>query len=142
MSYTKPDQTPFAANLTDHETVVLLDTGQAVAVRCECSVEPNTGNLAVAAAARVVNPDGSNWLDNAGQPCESGFSHCSNPAELTSLGGAAALQKLVSMAVLGESTAPLWQDPLHASTLQTASIRTNIASAAHAGPVTGLGALL
>jgi hypothetical protein len=142
MSYSKPDQTPFAANLTDHETVVTLDTGQNVAVRCEGSVEPNSGNPAVAAWARVVGADGVSLLDGAGAPILSAFTHCSNPTEMADLGGAAALQRLAVMAVLGESTAPLWQDPIHSSVLENASIRTNIASAAHAGPVTDLGAIL
>jgi hypothetical protein len=142
MPYTKPDQAPFAGNLADHETVVTLDTGEHVAVRCECSVEPNSGNPAVMAWARVVDTAGANLLDGCGCSITSGFSHCSNPTELAELGGAPALQRIAVLAVLGESTAPLWQDPIHASVLENASIRTNIASAAHAGPVTNLGALL
>lgn len=141
MSYTKPSQTTFT-QLQPNETVVTLDTGDNVAVRCESSVEPNSGNPAVAAWARVVDAVGADKLDGAGQPIQSSFSHCSNPTEMASVGGAAALQKVAVMAVLGESTAPLWQDPIHASVLQNASIRTNLASAAHAGPVTDLGALL
>jgi hypothetical protein len=142
MPYTKPDQTPFTANLTDHETVVTLDTGEYVAVRCEGSVEPNSGNPAVVASARVVGADGAASLDAAGKPIQSHFSHCSNPTELEAVGGACALQRIAVMAVLGESTAPLWQDPIHATVLENASIRTNLASAAHAGPVTDLATLL
>jgi hypothetical protein len=142
MSYTKPDQTPFAANLAADEFVVLLDTGQTVGVRCEGSVEPNSGNPAIAAFARQVDATGKTVLDAAGDPVTSSFSHCSNPTELADLGGASALQKIALMGVLGESTAPLWQDPIHASLLVNASIRTNIASAAHAGPVADLGNLL
>lgn len=142
MAYTKPDQTPFAAHLADHETVVTLDSGQNVAVRCEASVEANSGNPVVVAWARVVAADGTNFLDGAGSPIASTFSHCSNPTEMAGVGGATALQKLAVMAVLGESTAPLWQDPIHSTVLENASIRTNLASAAHAGPVTDLAALL
>lgn len=141
MPYTKPDQTPFTA-LQPNETVVTLDTGDNVAVRCESSVEPNSGNPAVAAFARAVDATGTDKLDGAGHPIKSAFSHCSNPTELASIGGASALQKLAMMAVLGESTTPLWQDPIHATVLENASIRTNITAAAHAGPVTNPGALL
>lgn len=141
MSYTKPSQAPFT-QLQPNETVVTLDSGDNVAVRCESSVEPNSGNPAVAAGARVVDATGADKLDGNGQPIHSSFSHCSNPTELAQVGGAAALQKLALLAVLGESTAPLWQDPIHASVLANASIRTNLAAAAHAGPVTDPGALL
>lgn len=142
MSYTKPDQTPFTANLVDHETVVTLDSGQAVAVRCECSVEPNSGNPAVSAFARAVDASGVSTMDGTGQPIATSFSHCSCPGEVDNLGGVGVLQKLAIMAVLGEPTSPLWQDPIHATVLQNASIRTNLTSAASAGPVTDLGALL
>jgi hypothetical protein len=142
MPYTKPDQTPFATHLQDHETVVTLDSGQHVAVRCESTVEPNSGNPAVAAWARAINDDGTDALDGTGSPIKSAFSHCSNPVELAQLGGASALQRVAVMAVLGEPTAPLWQDPIHATMLENASIRTNLASAAHAGPVTDLAALI
>ncbi|KZC23552.1 hypothetical protein RHOFW104T7_13195 [Rhodanobacter thiooxydans] len=141
MSYTKPDQAPFTV-LQPNETVVTLDTGDNVAVRCESSVEPNSGNPAVAAFARVVDTTGADKLDGAGQPIKSAFTHCSNPTEVENVGGASALQKLAMLAVLGESTAPLWQDPIHATVLENASIRTNITAAAHAGPVTDPGALL
>lgn len=142
MPYTKPIQTPFTANLAADEFVVTLDTGQSVAVHVIGSVEPTSGNPVCTAWARVVAADGTDALDAAGQPMKTGFAHTSNPTELISLGGAPALQKIMLMAVLGESTAPLWQDPIHASVLENASIRTNIASSAHAGPVSNLGALL
>jgi hypothetical protein len=141
MPYTKPNQATFTA-LQPNETVVTLDTGDNVAVRCESSVEPNSGNPAVTAWARVVDATGADKLDGLGEPIQSAFSHCSNPTELASVGGAPALQKLALLAVLGESTAPLWQDPIHASVLANASIRTNLTAAAHAGPVADPGALL
>jgi hypothetical protein len=141
MSYTKPVQTPFV-NLQPHEFVVTLDTAQNVAVRVESSVEPTSGNPVVSAWGRVVDATGIDKPDGVGQPIYTAFSHCSNPTEQSSVGGAAGLQKAALMAVLGESTAPLWTDPIHATMLQNASIRTNIASAASAGPVTLPGALL
>ena len=140
MPYTIPAQSLF--RLAAHELAVQLDTGEYVAVRVEGSVEPNSGNPVVSASARVVDATGSAVCDALGQPITSGFSHCSNPTELASLGGSEALQRLAGMAVLGESTAPLWADPIHSTVLENASIRTNIASAAHAGPVTNLAALL
>ena len=142
MSYTKPDQSPFAANLLPHEIVVTLDTSEHIAVCASCGVEPNTGNPTVAASARVVNADGSAYLDGAGKTVQVGFSHTSHPAELVEAGGMPALQRIAMMAVLGESTAPLYTDPIHAQSLSDWSIRTNLASAAHAGPVTDGWALL
>ena len=90
----------------------------------------------------MVNADGSSRIDAAGQEITSGFSHTSNPTELAALGGASVLQKLAVMAVLGEPTSPLWTDPIHASVLENASIRTNLASAAQAGPVTNLATII
>lgn len=133
MSYTKPDQTAFTL-LQPNEVVVTLDTGDHIAVRCESTVEPNSGNPAVAAWARVVDSVGADKLDGMGQSMCSSFSHCSNPTEVATIGGVPALQKLALLAVLGESTSPLWQDPIHQTTLENASIRTNLAAAAHAGP--------
>ncbi|MDE2427029.1 MAG: hypothetical protein KGO96_14110 [Elusimicrobia bacterium] len=133
MAYTKPSQTGFTA-LQPNETVVLLDTGDYVAVCCQSTVEPNSGNPAVAAWARVVDATGKDQLDGAGQTIQSAFTHCSNPTEVAQVGGVPALQKLALLAVLGESTSPLWTDPIHATTLETASIRTNITAAVHAGP--------
>jgi hypothetical protein len=142
MAYTKPDQTPFSANLKDHEWVVTLDTGQNVAVCCEMSVEPNSGNPVVSACARVVNVDGTTAVDGIGKTMESTFPHTSTVQEVGEVGGVTALQKIALMAVLGESTAPLFTDPIHSTELLNWSIRTNIASAAHAGPVADLGSLL
>jgi len=90
----------------------------------------------------VVDGTGSDRLDAMGMPMLSSFIHTSNPTELGSLGGSAALQKLTVMAVLGEPTTPLWGDPIHATMMQNASIRTNLASAAQAGPVTNLATII
>lgn len=138
--YSKPDQEGFA--LADHEIVVRLDSGELVAVRCEGHVEPHTGNPVVAASARLVNEGGNAVLDANGQPIATAFRHTSNPHEVNALGGIDALRRLVMMAVLGEPTAPLLADPIHATVLDHASIRTNIASAGHAGPVQNIATLL
>ncbi|MGH8160291.1 MAG: hypothetical protein ACREPQ_19435 [Rhodanobacter sp.] len=143
MAYTKPVQTPFAANLQPHEFVVQLDTGDYVAVDAEMSVEPNTGNPAVMVSARAVDATGMTRNDSGTppMPIASAFSHTSNQTELAALGGVNALQLQACLAVLGETTT-IWNDSVHASVMENASIRTNLASAAHAGPVTDLSTLL
>lgn len=141
MPYTKPDQTPFT-DLKPNEFVVTLDTGENVAVCSQITVQQNTGNPAIAVDARVIDATGADAVDAAGQTIRTGFSHVTEQGEIATAGSVQAVQKLCVLAVLGESTAPLWQDAIHATMLQTASIRTNIASAAHAGPATDLGSLL
>lgn len=131
MSYSVTNPQP---PLQPGETAVTLDSGDIVAIAAICSVESASGNTVVAATARVINADGTNKLDAIGQSMTTAFQHTSNTDEI-SANGIAVVQKCCLMAVLGESTAPLWQDPIHATALATASIRTNIASAAHAGPV-------
>ena len=133
MSYTVMNPQP--AGLQPNETAVTLDTGDLVAVQAVGAIEANTGNPSITAGARVINADGTDKLDAVGHAITSGLSHVTNQTEITAAGSMAAVQKCVLMAVLGESTAPLWQDAIHATILQNASIRTNLASAAHAGPV-------
>lgn len=140
MSYTKPDQTPFT-KLEPNEFVVTLDSGQDVAVSVSVAVVDTSGNPALSSTARVVQADGSDQLDSTGNPIRSAFSHTSNPTEMSQLGGMPQLQTQMLLAVLGEPTT-LWGDTIHATTMENASIRTNIATAAHAGPVTNVGSLL
>lgn len=142
MSYTKPDQTPFAANLAADEFVVTLDTGENIAVRCSVVVENNTGYAMLTPQARQVDATGLTISDANGHPIVSEWGCNASPADITLAGSMGAMQKLAIMGVLGEPTAPLWADPIHTTMLTNASIRTNIASAAHAGPVANLGALL
>jgi hypothetical protein len=142
MSYTKPDQTPFAANLATDEFVVTLDSGQTVAVRCALNVESNTGYAMLTPQARQVDGSGVTVLDANGHPIASEFGCNASPADITLAGSMGAMQKLAIMAVLGEPTAPMWEDPIHTTMLTNASIRTTIASASHAGPVASLGSLL
>lgn len=139
MSYTVTSPQP--AGLQPDETAVTLDSGQIIAVQATCSVAANSGNPVIAATAREIDATGAPVNDPNGQPIQSAFKHASNPSEITLCGNIAALQKCVLMAVLGESTAPLWTDPTAATMLANASIRTALASAAHAGPVNA-GALL
>ena len=133
MQYTVMNPQP--SGLLPNETAVTLDTGDMVALNAVCGIESNTGNPSIVGAARVINADGTDKLDAIGQPITSGFSHVTNATEIAQVGTMAGVQKCVLLAMLGESTAPLWQDPIHQTILQNASIRTNLASAAHAGPV-------
>lgn len=133
MSYTVMNPQP--SGLQPNETAVTLDSGDDVAVSAVCGVQDGSGNIAITASARVINADGTNKLDASGAAVTSGFSHGTNSVEIAAAGSVQAVQKLVLMAVMGESTSPLWADPIHATVLQNASIRTAIASAAHAGPV-------
>lgn len=139
MSYTV--KSPQPAGLQPNETAVALDTGDEVAVAAVCSVASNSGCPVIAATARVINADGTDKLDAQGKPITSAFQHTSCTEEITATGGIPAVQKCVLMAVLGEPTTPLWTDPSCATMLSNVSIRTAIASAAHAGPVNA-GALL
>jgi hypothetical protein len=138
--YSKPDQSGFA--LSEHETVVKLDTGDLVAVTVEGFVEPHSGNPVVGISARVVNEAGNAVLDANGQPIRSAFRHASNHHEVEAVGGIDALRRILVMAVLGEDTAPLFKDPIHATVLEHYSIRTNLASALHAGIVKDVATLL
>lgn len=139
MSYTL--KSPQPTGLQPNETAVSLDTGDEVAVAAVCSVAANSGCPVIAATARVINADGTDKLDAQGKPINSAFQHTSCQEEVAAVGSMAAVQKCVLMAVLGESTTPLWTDPSAATMLSNASIRTAITSAAHAGPVDA-GALL
>lgn len=142
MSYTKPSQTPFAANLAVDEFVVTLDTGENIAVRCGAVVQNNTGYVMLTAQARVVDASGTTQNDANGHPITSETGCNASPSDIALAGSMGAMQKLAIMAVLGESTAPLWTDTVHTTMLTNASIRNTIASAAHAGPVSDLAALL
>lgn len=138
MAYTKVDQSPFAANLDEsrNEFVVqLTDTQNYIAVSCATELEPNSGNPVFKAKARVVNGDGSALVDSMGNPVESTISHTSNAAELTAMGGANVVQTQCLLAVLGEPTT-YWNDPLHATVMENASIRNTLAAVPHVGYAT------
>jgi hypothetical protein len=139
MSYIRTDPAP--SGLNPGETAVTLDDGTIVAVQAVTSVQETSGCPVITATARAIKADGSPETLPDGSPIASTFPHTSCPDEITAAGGIDAVQKCVLLAVLGEPTAPLWQDPIHATALANASIRTMIASAAHAGQVDA-GALL
>jgi hypothetical protein len=136
MAYTKPAQAAFQANLdvSINEFVVQLsDTLNYVAVSCVTSIEPNSGNPVFKGKARVVNADGSPMLDSNGARIESTYSQTSTAGEVASLGGSDAVSKQCLLAVLGEATT-LWNDPIHSTQMQNASIRNTLASVPHTGP--------
>lgn len=144
MSYTKLATQP--ANLalpvvlddvteTVAATAVQLDTGDYIAVAAKTVVQANSGNPVVTAVARVINQDGTDRLDAVGQIMESQFTHTATQDDIAACGSIPEVQKRVLLAVLGEGTSPLWQDPSSTVMLDNASIRTNLASAAHAGTV-------
>jgi hypothetical protein len=139
MSYTKTS--PIPPGLNAGETAVTLDDGTIVAVQAKCTVHETSGCPVIAATARAIKADGSPETLPDGSPIAAAFQHTSCADEITTAGGIDQVQKCCLLAVLGEPTAPLWQDPVHATMLGNASIRTAIASAAHAGPVDA-GALL
>lgn len=139
VSYVKNDPQP--AGLNPGETAVTLDDGTIVAVQAVSSVQDASGVPVIAATARAIKADGAPQTMPDGSPIASAFQHTSCAQEITAAGGISAVQKCVLMAVLGEPTTPLWQDPSAATMLANASIRTYLASAAHAGPVNA-GALL
>lgn len=133
MSYEKTSPQP--PNLAANETAVTLDSGQIVAVAAVCSVSVTSGCPVIAATAREIDASGNAIKDAHGNPVQSAFNHTTCNTEITDVGSIDAVQKCVLMAVLGESTAPLWSDPSAATMLANASIRTAIASAAASGPV-------
>lgn len=144
MSYTKlatqPQNLALPITLDDvtetvAATAVQLDSGDYVAVAAKTVVQANTGNPVITAVARAINSDGTDRLDAIGQLMQSQFTHAATQDDITACGSIPDTQKRVLLAVLGEDTSPLWQDPSSAIMLRNASIRTNIDSAAHAGPV-------
>jgi hypothetical protein len=139
MSYAKTSPVP--PGLNPGETAVTLDDGSIIAVQAVSSVQDTSGCPVIAATARAINADGSPKTMPDGSPIASTFNHTSCTQEVTDAGGIDKVQKCVLMAVLGEPTAPLWPDPSSAPMLANASIRTYLASAAHAGQV-DTGALL
>lgn len=140
MSYTKPDQSQFAGNINPGEFVVLLDTGQYIAVRAVTMVEPNTGNTVVEATAVAVNSDGSSWRDAVGDIAIATYNFCADAGTLDALGGIEEFRRKMLLTVLGEEAG--WINPPHQDVLDHASIRTTLAAAANAGVADNIGDML
>ena len=125
--YTKMDPQP--TTLQPGETAVTLDTGETVATACAIEARDG-GDVFITATARSIEADGTARLLPSGSPIASQIGHLAKPQETADLGGLSAVQRCCLMAVLGESTAPLWTDPIHAGLLTSASIRVALAAAA------------
>lgn len=142
MTYTKPDQAPYASQLLPGEFVVILDTGEAVAARAVSEVEPTTGQMVVKATARAVEADGSTRIDANGHPIATAYAFTADTDTINALGGPNGFQRKMLLTVLGEDVLAAWPNPLPPDVLEQVSIRSTLASAAFAGPVQDPGSLL
>jgi len=140
MTYTKPDQTPFMDNISVNEFVVQLDQGEFVVLKAMGSVEPNSGNTVIEATARVVTPDGSPYLDANGKEIKTVYTFSCDMDGINNIGGMSEFQRKMLLTVLGEDAG--WPNVPHQDVLDHASIRTNLAAADHAGPVSDILSLL
>ncbi|HEX5328339.1 MAG TPA: hypothetical protein VFW75_16920 [Acetobacteraceae bacterium] len=104
-------------------------------VQGHCDLQPDSGCPVISATARAVDKTGASLTAPDGSPIAAAFQHTSNQDEITAAGGIGPVMKCCLLALLGEPTTPLWTDPIHATMLTNVSIRTAIASAAHAGPI-------
>lgn len=136
MAYTlnNPPTIPLQA----HEVQVTLDTGQIVAV-CARASRLGNGSTAFEADARVLTPTGATEADANGHAIKSGCRFTLDAATTNSVTPQAAL-KDATLLVLGET--PLVLTSFGAGQHASWSIRSAIAAAAHAGPVTDLAAVL
>lgn len=108
------------------ETVVELDTGDLVAVKC--TVERSDTGVAFMATARAIHEDGEPVLDAVGNPIQTAFP-LSVPADRLD----ANLARDCMLAVLGE---PITRDPPWSEvTLSRVSIRVSLAAAPMVGNV-------
>jgi hypothetical protein len=126
--YTKMDPQPTA--LEPGETAVTLDTGEIIATAITVEALETAGDVFITANARAINADGTARLLPSGRPITATFGHTAKPQETTDAGGLTAVQRCCLMAVLGEDTAPLWTDPIHAALLTSSSIRVALTAAA------------
>lgn len=142
--YSKPDPTPFAANLAPHETVVQLDTLQYVAVISD-ALRVSGNQLTINACARQVDGTGLGVDDGNGHAVKASMSHQFCAQDVTQF-GAPALAKDCTLLTLGEPPlifgATPGLPPLPADVMASYSIRHALDVAPHAGPVTDLGTLL
>ena len=140
MSYTIVS--PTTIQVGKDEAQITLDTGQSVGLGVHVTRMPGGGS-AVLAAARQLEPDGTTTLDANGHPIISGCSHAFDAITvagqtLSACAKDCALLALGEPPVLFGASLPA----LDPSVVASYSIRNAIASAAHAGAVSNLGALL
>ena len=141
MSYTLIH--PATAPVQPGELQVTLDTGQSVAAKA-LATRISGGSLNIRVEARQINPETGETLKDAnGDPIISTASHTFDAATIAAqtlpiCGGA------LAAIVLGEPS-KLFGERLPAldpSVVAAYSIRSAIAAAAHAGPMTNLASLL
>jgi hypothetical protein len=138
--YTKPDQNPFLLNLKTNEFVVQIDQGEFIAVSANSWVEPNSGNTVMEATARVVNSDGSIYTDANNETIQTHYNFSCDMDGINLIGGMVEFQRKMLLTVLGEDAN--WPNVPHQDVLAHASIRTNLAAADHAGPVSDILSIL
>lgn len=135
MSYTKRQDIPVKPG----ETVVELDSGQAVAVACTAARDHVSNDLVFEVTARWVDEAGVTRLDSSGREVQTTYSHRSTASEVDAL-TTPTITKECLLLVLGES---LTENPDHpevtiipwSSELVTqCSIRNAIASAQAVAP--------
>jgi hypothetical protein len=140
MSYTIVS--PATIPVGKDESQITLDTGQSVGLGVHVTRMPGGGS-AVLAAARQLEPDGTTTLDANGHPITSA---CSHAFDATTVAGQTlpACAKDCALLALGEPPVLFGASlpALDPSVIASYSIRNAIASAAHAGAVSNLGALL
>lgn len=123
MSYTV--MSPQPANLLPNETALKLASGDCVAASVSI-VQGADGNPIVTAHVRVINSDGTLFLDTNKNAVASTYSVSATPAQVAACSTMAGLQKCALMAVLGETAIPL----VLASTVQAnLSIANKLAAA-------------
>lgn len=128
MSYTKNDPQP--SGLNAGETAVTLDDGTIVAIKSVSSRDPDTNVMRVGVTARAIDANGSPIVAPDGSPIAVDYRNGPvDPADIERAGSIDAYVKCCLMRVLGESTDPLWQDPLDANVNAQVSIRHALALA-------------
>lgn len=140
MSYTKPNQAPFAGNLRDYEFVVQLSEGDYVAVGALSTVDSNNGNTVMLATARAVDGSGNQLTDANGQDIKTHFNFSCDMDGINAIGGMTEFRKKMLLTVLGEDAD--WVNPLATDVLNQTSIRTNLAAAEASGPVEDINDIL
>ncbi len=121
-------------------TLVELDTGEYVVLGLHGRQMQNLGCLRIDGSAIVTDATGVPVKDHNDHTTSTGYGCTLAPVDATNPATVKAWRQNVLLALLGEplTIATIQDDP----NVPGASIRNAIAAAAHAGPVTDLGAIL